>query len=122
LNPDIVRLAAERIQQSQSTATLRKESSTSLVTLLGVLATVLVSIIPAIPPEWSLAAAIATGLASAINYYISRFTVPALTDGQKHQLETEARHVETLAQEAAGFPVYDQPSTADGGSTVVPTE
>lgn len=122
MNPNIVALAVQNLRAEQSNGKLRKESNSSLITLLGVILTIITTVTGSIPDEYGWLAAALTGVAAAISYYIDRFTVPAFTNGQQKALEAEAQRLAPLVNAEASLPVYDEVSTldesVDGGSTI----
>ena len=122
MNPNIVSLAVQNLRAEQSNGQLRKESNSSLITLLGVILTIITTVTGSIPDEYGWLAAALTGVAAAISYYIDRFTVPAFTHGQQKALEAEAQRLAPLVNAEASLPVYDEVSTldesVDGGSTI----
>lgn len=99
----------ERLRDGQSRARLRSNSGSSLITLLGLLATGATALVDVVPAEYSWVAAILTGVAAAVSFYIDRFTVPAITPGQTTEI------LSAVAAEAAAseLGVYDMPSTLD---------
>ena len=120
MNIDIVRGIAKAVQNKQTKGELRKESSSSLVTVLGVVALIATALIDVVPAEWTIFAAILSGIAAGVNFYITRFTVPAITDGQINRLEAEAAvQMNQVTAPEPSLPVHDIEST-NGGSTVRP--
>ena len=113
MNPNIVSMAVQNIRAQQTHGQLRKESNSSLVTLLGVVLTIVTTVVEAVPEEYAWVAAILTGVAAAISYYIDRFTVPAITPSQHRAIEEEARRIEPIVNAEASLPVYDEASTLD---------
>lgn len=116
MNVQLVLEAARRIQAAQSSAELRKESGTSLITVLTIIATVATLLLDVVPQEWTIVAAILAAVAAGVNLYVSRFTVPALTDGQRDKLAREAAEVEIEKELStpAPLPVYDGPTSEEG--------
>lgn len=110
--------ALERLRDGQSRARLRSNSGSSLITLLGLLATGATALVDVVPAEYSWVAAILTGVAAAVSFYIDRFTVPAITPGQTEEILNEVA-AEVQPPELG---VYDMPSTLDEAELSATTE
>ena len=104
--------AVENVRRTQSPLALRKESLSAIVVLVAWVATLITDNIDSIPVAGTTAQIVGTA-ASIIAVVVTRFTVPALTQGQQQKLVAEAERVEKADADAARpvtLPVYTGPT------------
>lgn len=116
MSQNAVERAAQNVRRTQSPLALRKESLSALAALLVWVATLIADNIDAIPAAAGTVGQVVGVVVSALVFGVTRFTVPALTQGQQQKLVAEAERIETADADAARpitLPVYTGPTVAE---------